>query len=146
MKKAEFDPVALCKEKGVAATAQRIAILKTMHRMGGHPSVEEVYHEVRKDVPTISLATVYNNLHFLSLEGILPRPLPMPNLVRYETSSHPHHHLACMLCNKLVDLPAEAVPEISLPEEMRQGYQIRGYRLVFEGICPDCQKELAENN
>ena len=53
----------LCRENGIAVTHQRQVLYEAMKTMHGHPSPEEVYAQVKKRVPVISLATVYKNLH-----------------------------------------------------------------------------------
>ena len=36
-----------------------------------HPTAQEIYDEIKKEEPTISLATVYRNLSFLSDTGVI---------------------------------------------------------------------------
>jgi len=53
----------VCQKYGIAVTYQRQVLYEVMKTMHGHPSPEEVYAQVKKRVPVISLATVYKNLH-----------------------------------------------------------------------------------
>jgi Fur family transcriptional regulator, peroxide stress response regulator len=53
----------VCQKNGIAVTHQRQVLYEVMKTMHGHPSPEEVYAQVKKRVPVISLATVYKNLH-----------------------------------------------------------------------------------
>ena len=46
-------------------TPQRIAVLSILAGSKEHPSVEEIYKEVRAQFPTTSLATVYKTVSLL---------------------------------------------------------------------------------
>src|SRR4030088_1689995 len=63
------DFVTRCREKGLAVTPQRVAILNALLASGDHPSAEEIYTEVRTEQPTISLATVHRTLEMLCEAG-----------------------------------------------------------------------------
>ena len=60
----------LCQENGIALTHQRQVLYEVMKTMHGHPSPEEVYAQVKKRVPAISLATVYKNIRLFLANGI----------------------------------------------------------------------------
>ena len=61
--------VAQLKNKHIRMTPQRRAILSYMIQTHNHPTVEEIYHDLLPDWPSLSLATIYNNLSFLVKEG-----------------------------------------------------------------------------
>ena len=52
-------------------THQRQVLYEVMQGMEGHPSPEEVYARVKKKVPSISMATVYKNIHLFVESGVL---------------------------------------------------------------------------
>jgi Fur family peroxide stress response transcriptional regulator len=60
----------LCWENGIAVTHQRQVLYEVMKMMHGHPSPEEADARVKKRVPAISLATVYNNIHLFVESGV----------------------------------------------------------------------------
>ena len=60
----------VCQKYGIAVTHQRQVLYEVMKTMHGHPSPEEVYAQVTKRVPVISLATVYKNLHLFVESGV----------------------------------------------------------------------------
>ena len=45
---------------------QREAILRVVNASNVHPTAEMVYREVKKEIPNISLGTVYRNLNALA--------------------------------------------------------------------------------
>jgi len=52
-------------------TRQRKTILNTLRQTNSHPSADEIYELVRKQLPHISLDTVYRNLEVLAGTGLI---------------------------------------------------------------------------
>jgi Fur family transcriptional regulator, peroxide stress response regulator len=52
------------------ATHERQVSYEAMKTMHGRPRSEEVYVQVKKRVPAISLATVYKNIHLFLESGV----------------------------------------------------------------------------
>jgi Fur family transcriptional regulator, peroxide stress response regulator len=57
---------ARCRAAGLAVTPQRLAIFRRLVATDRHPSAEELYATVRREMPTLSLATVYKTLDTLA--------------------------------------------------------------------------------
>ena len=51
--------------RSIRMTRQRKVILEELRREYNHPSADEVYEAVRKQLPRISLGTVYRKLEIL---------------------------------------------------------------------------------
>ena len=60
-------------------TKQRQLILEAVRATNSHPTADELFQMIRRKLPTISLATVYRNLNFLSEIGEI-RKLAMPGM------------------------------------------------------------------
>ncbi len=91
------------KERGLKATPQRVAVLKELDKKT-HPTMEEMYSNIKEDNPTISLATIYKNVNLLKEQGIVIE-INMPNgKMRYDYLSYPHIHLVCKSCGYIEDL------------------------------------------
>ena len=88
----------LCQENGIAVTHQRQVLYEVMKTMHGHPSPEEVYARVKKKVPSISLATVYKNIHLFVESGVFREVSMHHGSLRVEMNGEPHHHLVCSKC------------------------------------------------
>ena len=52
-------------DSGLRATPQREVVYSVLLRKRDHPTAEEVFARVKAELPTISLATVYNCLETL---------------------------------------------------------------------------------
>src|SRR2546430_13407296 len=65
---------ARCRASGLAVTPQRLAIFRHLASTDRHPSAEELHATVRRELPTLSLATVYKTLDTLATVGAV-RPV-----------------------------------------------------------------------
>ena len=129
------------REREYRITPQRLAILKILAVSEGHPSVEKIYSQVKKDFPTTSLATVYKTLIVMKQVGEVLELGFSDDSNRYDGNKpYPHPHLICTVCKKILD------PDLGTLKDMTQeliqdtGFKIINHRLDFFGICPDCQK------
>jgi Fur family transcriptional regulator, peroxide stress response regulator len=106
-----------------------------------HPTATEIYDSVRKQLPRISLGTVYRNLDFLAEQGII-RKLEIGGAKARFDECGEHHHVLCVQCGKIDDI--HDTPGDLLNEEITElnGYKIIGFRLEFFGLCPECKKKL----
>jgi len=134
--------LAKLRERDFRITPQRLAILKILAASRRHPSVDEIYQEVRAEFPTTSLATVYKTIALLKeLNEVLELGFP-DGSNRYDGSNpSPHPHAICVRCKKVMD--PELVNIDALSEEMsrKTGYKIYHHRLDFFGLCPECQEK-----
>jgi len=125
-------------EKGFKRTPQRLAILAYLEGNTCHPSAEDIFRAVAGKDRTLSFATVYNTLNTLSKAGAL-RELTIDNSrKRYDPNTCAHHHIICITCKKVVDVPEEI--SIDLPENVAQNFSIIGNHVEFYGRCPKCRK------
>jgi len=130
----------LCERHGLALTHQRQVIFETLSQMHGHPSPEAVYGLVKKRIPSISLATVYKNLKTFEEHGLIREVSPHHGSARFETNSAPHHHLVCLRCKAIVDVPAADVEPVRLKKRAPAGFRIERYSVEIHGLCGDCVK------
>lgn len=129
------------RRRGLRATPQRLAIASVVLGTDRHPSVQEVYEEVRKSFPTTGLATVYNTLHALAELGFV-QELTYPDGLRFDADPAPHINLVCDGCGAIIDAHAwDATVEHlrrRIGEELE--FAVRGQRLDFYGLCRDCRR------
>lgn len=132
---------ALCDRHGLAVTHQRQVIYETLASMHGHPSPEAVYDVVKERVPSISLATVYKNLKTFEQHGLVQGVSPHHGSARFETNPAPHHHLVCLRCRAIVDVPAGDIGPVRLKKRAPAGFRIQRYNVEMLGICGDCAQQ-----
>ncbi|MDY6990677.1 MAG: transcriptional repressor [Thermodesulfobacteriota bacterium] len=129
------------KDLNFRITPQRLAVLKILAKSEGHPSVENIYKQVKPDFPTTSLATIYKTVNLLKQIGEVVELDFSEESNRYDGNKpYPHPHLICTRCKTIVDPDVAAVTELSKELANKTGYEIVKHRLDFFGICPRCQR------
>lgn len=119
-------------------TLQRRLVYEAVAGTDAHPTAEWVYERVRRQMPRVSLGTVYRNLQLLVAEGRL-RSWTRGRTIRYDADLSAHDHFSCRECGLLLDL--ERAPRV-FAEERRlraRGHEVEGRVLEFVGICRDCR-------
>ena len=129
----------MCEGAGLAVTHQRQIIYDVLRAIEGHPSPEEVYARVKEHIPSISLATVYKNLHLFIASGIFQQVSLHHGSMRMETNHSRHHHLVCTRCKAIEDIDAGV---LGLQEEARLlpgGFLMERMSVDVLGVCSRCQ-------
>jgi len=116
-------------------TNQKRAILEYLKSVKTHPSAKEVYFEVKKKLPQISLGTVYRILNQLKEKGEIKEILTEVSHFDRDTSFH--SHFICEKCKKIFDV-FEEIPELK-NKKLKVG-KIKDYQIIFYGICKKCKK------
>jgi Fur family peroxide stress response transcriptional regulator len=127
----------LLQEAGIKPTYQRLAILNYLEQCGQHPTVDTIYENLLKRIPTISKTTVYNTLAVLVTEGLVHAVTITGSEVRYGIKSANHHHFMCIRCGQIFDIEVECSLAANLPK-MYLGHQILEVHGYFKGICKQC--------
>ncbi len=118
---------------------QREVILQTIRRLATHLSAADIYQEVKKELPSISLGTVYRNLNSLADHGMI-RKIENPfGSDQFDFTLTPHSHLYCQRCHHVYDINTTSIEEIRHVIEREHHYQITSCNMVLEGICHNCQ-------
>ncbi len=127
------------RDDGHKITPQRLAIAKILAKSEGHPSVENIHGQIKKDFPTMSLATVYRNILLIkSLGEVLEIGFP-DGSNRYDGNRpYPHPHVICIRCKKIIDPDLDSLDEMKKEVAEETNFKILNHRLDFFGICSDC--------
>ena len=120
-------------------TRQRQMILDAVNSFTHHPSADEIYLYVRQLDDKISRGTVYRNLSILIENGDISK-VKISNVERFDCRTDLHYHLMCTKCGAISDLSLPYNEEIDSSIEKETGYLIDRHKIVFEGLCPKCQK------
>jgi Fur family peroxide stress response transcriptional regulator len=141
--KARYDVILRkLKESGNKLTPQRLVIARILAESEEHPSVEDIYNQLRRDLPGISQATVYRNIMLLKSLGEVLEIGFAGGRTRYDGKKpNPHPHVICLKCNKIVDPDLESLRDMTKEIINESGFEIVTYRLDFFGICPECREK-----
>ena len=120
-------------------TTQRIKILEYIRDVKMHPTAETVYNAVRKELPSITLATVYRNLNLLASEGEIVR-LEINNEFHYDGDTSNHQHCVCSRCGRIHDIFQREISDYAMSHVKSKEFNPTSVNIIFHGICIQCEK------
>ena len=124
----------------IKPSVQRIAIMDYLLAHKTHPSIDEIYLALCKDIPTLSKTTVYNTLKlFVEHGAALMLTIDEKNAC-FDGDTSLHAHFLCKKCGKIFDLPYSN--EVKKVEQIdMNGFKVDEIHQYYKGICPACSKE-----
>lgn len=106
--------------------------------MHHHPTAEDVYLAVRRRLPRVSLATVYNALELFVRTGLASKLTYGDAAARYDIRTDAHAHARCLGCGRVADV--EASPSARWLARIRpRDFTATGFRFEILGHCRDCR-------
>ncbi|HEY6473687.1 MAG TPA: transcriptional repressor [Acidimicrobiales bacterium] len=133
----------LFRANGRKITAQRQCIFRALEGDLTHPSAERVHEKVRREMPNVSLKTVYQTLNDLAELGEITQLDVGTGSARFDPNVEaPHHHLVCRTCGKVRDLTAD-FPGLTVSRRAAQGFAVDSAEVVFRGSCDECRASQA---
>lgn len=125
-------------------TIQKTIILDTLRELNCHASAGMVYDAIREQYPTISRGTVFRVLSEAAEEGTLLRLHLAEAEDRFDITTRPHYHITCRKCGFVRDIEVTDGLRLSDIVTDTGGFTVEEYHLELMGICPDCQKVIAQ--
>ena len=133
------------KQAHLRITPQRVAICDLLASSKEHPTAQQIYEMLKPEFTSLSLATVYNTLEQLVKAGAINAlGSAGDDAVHYDADTDPHVNLACVRCNRVIDLPSKHIQQVE-DEVQHSGYHVLGARVMYYGLCPECQLETQQN-
>ncbi len=126
----------LLKEKNIKPSYQRMKIFGYLNERKNHPTVDMIYRDLVREIPTLSKATVYNTLDQLKRSGLARVVTIEDNITRYDSEVSAHGHFKCEKCGRIIDFPAD-IDAISA--DVLKNYTITDKNVYFKGVCPGCR-------
>ncbi len=121
---------------GLRSTPQREVVYSVLLQKRDHPTADEVYARVREEMPTISLATVYNCLEALVQCEVVRAVNFERGPTRYCPNLVPHAHFLDEASGEAYDvaLPPGLLDQVKaiLPN----GYSATSVEIIFRGSTP----------
>ena len=137
------DYAALLKGNGLKATFQRINILEVIEKHG-HMSVDDIYAEVIKVHPSLSLATIYKNIILMQENGILVEVPIAGKKLKYELAKTDHMHLICTECGEVEDVNCmESTDRIFRELTEQEHFKLARRQVNLYRPCEACQSQAA---
>jgi Fe2+ or Zn2+ uptake regulation protein len=126
----------LFQEKQISPSYTRVRIYSYLEDSKNHPTVDEIYKNLKEDLPTLSKTTVYNVLK-LFIDKLLVKPVNMMSSeTRYEVFDHDHSHFTCTECGTIYD-----IPKVNISYELSGlgDFDVIDETVNLTGVCPNCK-------
>ncbi len=134
-------------QAGMRLTPQRAAICKVLSESADHPTAAEIFEQLRRHYPSLSLMTVYNTLNALvDLGAVNALGHAGDDNVHYDADVQPHVNLACISCHKIMDFASQHIDQLYNEIGANSGYRLLGARVMYYGLCPECQERVSQGS
>lgn len=120
-------------DSGLRATPQREIVYSVLLAKRDHPTADEVFVRVKSELPTISLATVYNCLETLVQCDLVRAVNFERGPTRYCPNLQPHAHFHDEQTGAThdIDLPPELIEKVN--SVLPAGYDAKSVEIIFRG-------------
>jgi len=121
-------------------TRQKAVVFQVVKDSTDHPTAEMVYERAKKEIPTISLGTVYRILKELAEEGKV-KEIIVNKQSRFDRRTDFHHHFICKECGKIEDIETP-ICRYTCRKAEQKGYIVEDIEYKFYGYCDKCAQKL----
>jgi len=122
-------------EKNIKPSYQRMKILEYLTIKKNHPTVDRIFNDLVKEIPTLSKATVYNTLDLLKKENLARVVTIEDNETRFDAKVSNHGHFKCESCGSIFDF---TINIDSFLTDSLEHFKINEKNVYFKCICPRC--------
>lgn len=119
---------------GFRFTPHREHVYAVLLQKRDHPRAEEVFIRAKREMPDISMATVYNCLDALVQCGLVRQVTLGRGAARFCPNMREHCHFYCDTCERVFDIDLPSETRVPLPK----GFSARRYDMAIHGRCPAC--------
>lgn len=119
---------------GFRFTPQREHVYAVLLQKRDHPTAEEVFIRAKREMPDISMATVYNCLDALVQCGLARQVTLERGAARFCPNMQEHCHFYCDSCESVFDIALPDGAGVALPK----GFRAERYDVTIHGRCPAC--------
>ena len=130
----------ISRERSLPVTIQRRVVLDALLDRHDHPTVDQLYEDVKGRMPGVSRTTIYRALETLVDLGLARRTNHFEASARFDGNTDHHHHLVCRRCNRVTDIDHPTLNKIAMPNLGGVDFEVMDYSIHLEGLCGECQK------
>ena len=131
---------------GFRLTRQRREVYGVLLETRDHPTAVQVFNRVQKNMPTISLATVYNCLETLTQVGLVQQVNLDRGPSRFCPNTQRHAHFFCTQCGGVHDVDLPDADELTRLWRLPDDYVVSHYEFSLRGLCRQCADEPAPSS
>jgi len=122
-------------------TAQRRLLLGLIRDAKGHIDAKELYRRASERDESISLATVYRNLHLFKQLGLVDERRLGQMRYYYEIRQPPEHqHMVCTNCGRVIEFQNPLMERLVENLQYQYAFKVTKAELYLEGYCSECNQ------
>ena len=135
----------ISRERNLPVTIQRRVVLNALLDRDDHPTVDQLFEDVKVRMPGVSRTTIYRALETLVELGLARRTNHFEASARFDGNTDHHHHLVCRRCNHVEDIDHPSLKKFTPPHLGNTAFQVLDYSIHLEGLCAECQKRGSQS-
>jgi len=135
MKSSFNDLTTELRKRKIHPSYQRIIVLEYLYKNQCHPTADQVFKDLQREIPTLSKTTIYNTLNLFLETGLISPVNIEEHETRYDIITEEHGHFKCEICGKIINF---RIDFDFLKAEGLDGFKIIDKDVYFKGICPRC--------
>ena len=136
----------ISRERNLPVTIQRRVILNALLDRDDHPTVDQLFEDVKVRMPGVSRTTIYRALETLVDLGLARRTNHFEASARFDGNTDHHHHLVCRRCNHVEDIDHPSLKKFTPPHLGNIAFEVLDYSIHLEGLCAECQKRGSKSS
>jgi Fur family transcriptional regulator, ferric uptake regulator len=134
------------REQGYRLTDARKAVVDVVAHSQCVLRPAEVYDIARQRYPKLGLVTVYRTIEKLEELGLIQRVHREQDCQAFVATHSGHQHLLlCTRCGKYVYFEGADLGSLFTGVEQDTGFVTQDHWMQIFGICPQCQREMGED-
>lgn len=129
------------REKGERLTIQRRQVIRALSETGAHMTLSDIRQFIEQDSPDDSLPepTIYRILQWLKDLGLIAQTdIARSGVVYQVIGETPHHHLVCLGCGCVSDIPDTLFDTLRQQLINQYGFHPRIDHMAVYGYCAAC--------
>ncbi len=128
---------------GHRITTARRAIIASLARSEGHPTVEQISADVEAGTPGLYLSTIYRTLETLAELGFVKHVHLSHGTTAYHLAQAPsdggHVHAQCRVCGRVIDFPSDILNPVRRKLDTLASFTLDPHHVALSGLCQDCR-------
>ena len=102
-----------------------------------HPSAYMIFQDLKPQIPSLSMGTVYNNIKHFEEQGMIINVANVNGNERYDANTSDHVHFVCDCCGAVIDI-MDADIDTAKAACSVGNTKISSIKIVLHGVCDSC--------
>lgn len=124
---------------GRITTGRRAVVRALMTAPDHHVTADRVAETVQAQHPDVHLSSIYRTLDALERLDVVARVNLGPGGAVYHLVDHEHHHLVCVECGSVTEIPARTSGPLAKRCEADHDFELSPRHLALTGLCRECR-------